>query len=172
MAKNCKPSFKSGRTSIGVWGAFCGWKKGPLVVLGDGRMNQHRYREEILAQHGLPFYQTMKEMRQGQEEVIWMEDGARYHSTKANKKWQAARSFDAMPWPAQSPDLNPIENLWSIIKRRISRKRYIIKTAEEMGIAVQKEWDSLTEADYLSCVDSMQERVRRCLKARGGHIKY
>ena len=101
-----------------------------------------------------------------------MEDGARYHDTKANKKWRAARSFDAMPWLAQSPDLNPIENLWSIIKRRISKKRHIIKTAEEMGIAVQKEWDSLTEADYLSCVDSMQERVKRCLRAKGGHIKY
>jgi DDE superfamily endonuclease len=135
-------------------------------------MNQHRYHKEILAEHGLVFYETIKEMRQGQEKVLWIEDGARYHGTKANKKWKAARSFDAMPWLAQSLDLNPIENLWSIIKRRISKKWHIIKTAEEMAAAVQKEWNSLMEADYLNCVDSMQKRVKQCYKAKGGHIKY
>jgi hypothetical protein len=41
-----------------------------------------------------------------------------------------------------------------------------------MGIAVQKEWELLIEADYLKCVDSMKKQVRLCIKAKGGPIKY
>ena len=101
-----------------------------------------------------------------------MEDGAPYHGTKANKAWRNEVNFPAMKWPAQSPDLNPIENIWAIIKRRISRRRHKIKTAEEMGQAVQREWELLTEKDIQKCVDSMQKRVRQCIKNEGGSTKY
>jgi transposase len=135
-------------------------------------MDQHRYREEILAPFGLLFYRAVRAMQLEKEEVHWMEDRARYHNTKANWNWRATKAFVAMRWPAQSLDLNLIENLWAIIKRRISKKHHRIKTAEEMGIAVQKEWELLTEKDYLKCVDSMRKRVRLCIKAKGGLIKY
>src|SRR5579862_5277056 len=73
--KNCKPSFKSGRTSIGIWGIISGVEKGPLVVVDDGRLNQY-----WLAPAGLPFYKKIQRMQLGKEEVHWMEDGARYHN--------------------------------------------------------------------------------------------
>jgi hypothetical protein len=62
--------------------------------------------------------------------------------------------------------------MWSIIKRKISKKYHKIKTTEEMGIIVQKEYELLTKADYLKCVDSMKKWVRLCIKAKGGLIKY
>jgi hypothetical protein len=96
LSKNYKPSFKSGRISIGVWGAFCGVKKGLLVVLGSSHIDQHRYREEILAPFGLPFYRAIRAMQLGKEEVHWMEDGARYHNTKANRNWIVTKAFVAM----------------------------------------------------------------------------
>jgi len=106
---------------------------------------------------GLPFFKKIQRVQNGIEEVHWMEDGARYHNTKANRAWRMKKAFPSMQWPAQSPDLNPIEHVWAIIKKRISRKRNTIRTAEEMSQAVLKEWEALTVADYIKCIDSMQE---------------
>lgn len=61
LEKNCKPSFKSGKISIGIWGVISGIEKGPLVVI-DEWFNQHRYQEEILEPAGLPFFKKLKEM--------------------------------------------------------------------------------------------------------------
>jgi DDE superfamily endonuclease len=95
-----------------------------------------------------------------------------YHYTKANRAYRQQVGFPRKWWPAQSPDLNPIENVWSIIKRRINRKRHRIHSKEEMIEAILKEWASLTTADYLKCIDSMEKRVKICILAEGGPIKY
>ena len=86
-------------------------KKGPLVVLSSGRLNGHRYREETSQPHGLPFFKGVQKLEKRKQKVYWMKNGASYHNTKANQAWRARKRFPMMEWPAQSPDLNPIENL-------------------------------------------------------------
>ena len=54
--KNLKPTFKSGRTSVGVWSCFYGIEMGPLVIIEKGgRMTAQRYLK-ILKKHFIPFY--------------------------------------------------------------------------------------------------------------------
>jgi DDE superfamily endonuclease len=125
-----------------------------------------------LALAGLSFYREVRRMQQNKKEVHWMEDGAKYHNTKANHTWRMKNGFASILWPAQSPDLNPIENVWAIIKRRISRKRHKIKNTKDIVAAVKKEWEFLTVQDYIKCIDSMKKRVHLCIKAKGGPIKY
>jgi transposase len=71
---------------------------------------------------------------------------------------------------AMSPDLNPIENVWAIMKQRLNKKRP--KSLEELDQVIQQIWESI-EIDILrKLYESMPSRVRKCIKAKGHPIKY
>jgi len=98
-----KPTVKN---SIGimVWGCFCNNKLGPLVLV-DGTLNSDKYIE-LLKEHLIPFLNNL-----GIENHIFQDDNAPCHASARTKKWKEDNSIERLPWPAQSPDLNPIENL-------------------------------------------------------------
>jgi hypothetical protein len=73
------------------------------------------------------------------------------------REYKNAYNVQNLVHPAQSPDLNPIEGIWSIIKQRLRRR--IFDSEKEMKEALQEEWDKIT-------LDQIRERIadmpRRC----------
>ena len=77
---------------------------------------------------------------------------------------------NVMEWPPQSPDLNPIENLWNQLDR--SLKNRVCNTEDELFEVLKGGWEALS-ADYIeSLVDSMPSRCRAVIEARGYGTKY
>jgi len=76
------------------------------------------------------------------------------------------------------PDINPIENVWAVLKKKVERKvKYmVIKnkkiSQEEFLDIVRQEWHDLDNNILLQCIDSMRDRIKACIDAEGGQANY
>jgi hypothetical protein len=96
LEKNLKPTFKSGRTKVGVWSCFCGKHMGPLVIIPKGgTMTAKRYIE-ILKKHFILFYKRM--VRLYGKEVVMQEDNASWHKANAVRKFLKTQNVKYLSW--------------------------------------------------------------------------
>jgi hypothetical protein len=84
-----------------------------------------------------------------------------------------------LSWPSYSPDLNPIENIWAILKRNIEKKVKAMvakkkrKVSQAVFIAlVEEEWQNISDEVVLTCITSMPDHIQACIEAEGGHTEY
>jgi hypothetical protein len=160
------PSFKSGRQSVMMWGCFQGDTLGPLVLCPTGKINAKDYCQ-LLEDRFLPFWNCLA------SNSIFMEDSAPIHTAQYSKTWRANHGINSMKWPSQSPDLNPIENLWQQLKIAVEKRTVRPKNKEELVQALQEEWRNLGAKNRLgTLVRSMPKRVREVIKANGMPIDY
>ena len=73
-------------------------------------------------------------------------------------------------WPAQSPDLNPIEHLWHHVKIRLGAYETPAKNVKELWERFDYEWNQFTIEDLEPYYNSMPDRVLACIKNKGGNI--
>jgi len=71
-------------------------------------------------------------------------------------------------WPARSPELSPIENLWAIVQRRVDLLGPT--DAEELWRLVKQGWDTVTDEEARALLDSFPARLKRCVAAGGQTI--
>lgn len=84
--------------------------------------------------------------------------------------WFEENNVKLLKWPAQSPDLNPIEHLWQQLDRRLGSRHFSNKA--DLFKTLKKEWHSIPLKNLIKLVDSMPERCREVIKANGLFTKY
>lgn len=148
------------------WGCFSASGLGTLVPV-EGMMNQDKYID-ILSRKVLTELSNLYPDGDG----IFQQDLAPCHTARRTKVFMEHNNIQMLSWPGNSPDLSPIENLWSIIKRKL--QRHDCGTLAKLITSVNHIWNYDDELKETCCklVDSMPNRVNSLIAARGGHIHY
>lgn len=168
-AKNVVSTTKWGVGSVMVWGCFWGGGFGPLWFF-EKSVDQDEYID-CLSKNYIHWANALSE--EVRRDFILQEDGASIHtgtySTWWKKRW-LIKSFDY--WPAQSPDLNPIENVWGLFKNRVGKRRSEVKSVEKLKEVLREEWDKLSVEYAEKLVGGMKKRCEAVIKANGGITRY
>src|SRR4051794_14738633 len=99
-----------------------------------------------------------------------MEDNCLIHNLAATRAAYAELGIRKTWWPANSPNLNPIENLWRLLKYRLGKQ--FLKTIDEARQYVQEEWEKIQIEDYTGYIKSMRARCEAVIAAGGGHTRW
>ncbi|KAG0442369.1 Transposable element Tcb1 transposase [Dictyocoela muelleri] len=161
--KNLSPTVKHGGGSVMCWGCFSYQGTGKLVFI-DGKMDADAYIEII--KNNLQASATSMNLT----DYTFQQDNDPKHTSKKVKKFFAYKRIELLPWPSQSPDLNPIESLWGIIKANLSK--YTPKNKEELKVLILNEWNSISIETCQKLAMSFEKRAKSVFKAKGGHTKY
>ncbi len=92
------------------------------------------------------------------------------HTAKGTKSWFNDHGVTVLDWPANSPDLNPIENLWGIVKRKMRDTRP--NNADDLKATVKETWASIPPQQCHKLITSMPRRIEAVIKAKGAPTKY
>ncbi len=96
---------------------------------------------------------------------IFQHDNARPHTASITTSWLRRRRIRVLKWPACSPDLSPIENIWHIIKRKMRQRKP--KTVEQLEACIRQEWDNIPIPKLEQLVSSVPRRLQTVIKRRG-----
>lgn len=150
--------------SVMVWGCFSNFGRGSLYFLPrNTTMNGQRYL--AMLNEKIPLTMALHET------TTFMHDGAPCHKAKIVTKWLNDNNIRVLDWPGNSPDLNPIENLWLIIKNKV--ECHNTGSLPKLIEAIKTVW--CTEISQEICqnlIKSMPERLIKVIQNKGHMTKY
>uniref|UniRef100_A0A914VA76 Tc1-like transposase DDE domain-containing protein n=1 Tax=Plectus sambesii TaxID=2011161 RepID=A0A914VA76_9BILA len=158
-----------------VWGAFSALGKLELCFVST-RMDGREYQQH-LTQSLLPFLRRFRRLG-----LVYQQDNAGVHVSKNKRRndlefvpmldWFQTKGINLLEWPSRSPDLNPIENLWGIMVRRIYQDNREYQTVNQLKEAITEAWDSVSAELLQKLADSMKNRIIQVIQRFGNVTDY
>ncbi|MBW0483605.1 hypothetical protein O181_023320 [Austropuccinia psidii MF-1] len=149
-------------------GAFIGSTKGPLVFL-DSTQTAATFVQKLNGPHWQLFYNYMvkEPYIRTCNCIALMEDGASIHTAQIFNKWWATNQIKKLPWPAHSPDLNLIENVWKVLKTHVT-KHHQPCTMDELHSAIKSAWDDLSPTFFEKLLIGIHKPMEEVVESHGG----
>ncbi|GFW99054.1 transposable element Tcb2 transposase [Trichonephila clavipes] len=141
--------------SIMVWAGIMINGRTRLHVVANGTMTGQRYIDEVLLPHVRLFRGAVG------DKFVFMDDNATCHRTLAVQDCLDSEGIQRLVWPARSPDLNPIENVWDALGRQVSGRNYSPTNKNTLIRALTEEWDKLPQ-QLLDNVVQNGDRFNSC----------
>ena len=138
-------------------------RKTNLIVV-QGNLNAQGYINQILQPQAVPFLQ-----RHGP--AILMYDNARPRVARICRQFLNRNNVNVLPWPAVSPDMNPIKHIWDYLGRKV-RARGNVHNLKDLENALIQEWNNIPNVVIRRYVRSTRGRLAACINSRGGHTRY
>ena len=126
--------------------------------------------QQVMRQHLVPqAKRILRANRQGSP--VFLLDGATPHTAVDTRNFMSARHIEYLKgWPPNSPDLNPIENVWAWLKRLVEVEKP--RTAKELWRVARRKWKQLTPSRCHKYMCSFPHRLAKCIQEHGGHTPY
>ena len=150
-----------GTASTMVWGGISHQGKTMLVFInGGGRGAANRNRRQ--RQQGLTAQPYVDEILRpvallyvaAHPSMVLQQDNSRPHTARLTQQFLQANNIPVLPWPAYSPELNPIEHLWDNLKRKVHALN--IQNAAQLQAALRREWNAIPQQMVRRLVGSMR----------------
>ena len=126
------------KISLMIWRCICCDGVGTLTAV-EGNINSAKY--QTTTGHTCTFLTEGKE-------YLFMDENAPVHRTHTVENYKDLNVVTSMEWPAQSPDLNIIENIWLYMKRELQKSAVDIATKNDLLREIQSVWRNI-ELDYI-----------------------
>lgn len=151
-----------------VWGCITNYGVGPLIFI-EGSMNAAKY-QKLLTEHFLPYWADIRTTDGTRK--IFIQDNAPCHRAHSVTQFLSNSSISVLPWAPYSPDANPIENLWALMKRKIASDQSFPRNLPELRMKLLSIWNSFDSELVSNLVESFLKRLRAIKRAKGKYTKY
>ena len=170
------PTVKHGGGNIMIWGCFHKSGVGVLKRI-EGHLDADGYKQ-ILIHQAMPELKRLMTMEPTQVACIFQQDNAAVHRAVTvtnyldSKQSKMDGKLQVMDWPSQSPDLNPIENLWGYLKRQLRNRPRKPSSLDQLYDFIVQEWNAIPSRVLENMIESLPRRIEMVIKNRGGSTKY
>jgi hypothetical protein len=152
---------------VNVWGCFCAKGQGYSFIFNENLDAQ--LMKTILSSHLIPSAQLHFNV-DAAEEWWFLHDNDKKFTSGLVQTYLHNAGIQVIDFPAYSPDLNPMENLWATMAREV--EKHNCPTLEDLQDRVAEVWKNLSVEHMQNLVASMPKRIAAVIAAEGGHTDY